>query len=95
VTSPSTTEFDSNSGFLGRMVRASLSVLAAAAVALCWLGLLMVGALIGFWSSEGTSYHQLAIGAVMSSVSLFVLMALFECVWWAVSCWYRRLFAFR
>jgi hypothetical protein len=76
-----TTRSDTSSSFLGRIVRAILGILADEAVALCWWGLLIAGALIGFWSSDGTSYYQLALGALMSSVSLFALMALFECVW--------------
>ncbi|HTO64380.1 MAG TPA: hypothetical protein VMM15_24365 [Bradyrhizobium sp.] len=37
--------------------------------------------LLGFRFSEGTLYHQLLIGVLISSVTLFVAMALLELVW--------------
>jgi len=43
---------------------------------------LVIGAvLVGFWFSRGTDGHQLAVGLLMASTTLFVLMALFEIVW--------------
>lgn len=45
-----------------------------------WIGLI-VASLIAFWLTEGTQYHQLAAGLLMSSSTLFILMALFECLW--------------
>ncbi|MEH6952070.1 hypothetical protein V4R08_12150 [Nitrobacter sp. NHB1] len=45
-----------------------------------WIGLI-IASLIAFWLTEGTQYHQLAAGLLMSSSTLFILMALFECLW--------------
>ena len=43
---------------------------------------LVIGAvLVGFWFSRGADGHQLAVGLLMASTTLFVLMALFEIVW--------------
>jgi hypothetical protein len=45
---------------------------------------LLIGAsLIGVRLSAGTSFHQLAIGILMSSITLFVSMAVFESLWLA------------
>jgi hypothetical protein len=42
----------------------------------------LIGAsLIIFRLSEGTQYHQLAAGILMSSSTLFVLMAICELLW--------------
>ncbi|WGS19653.1 MULTISPECIES: hypothetical protein [unclassified Bradyrhizobium] len=42
----------------------------------------LIGAsLIGFGLTEGTSYHHLATGILLTSSTLFILMALFEGVW--------------
>jgi len=40
--------------------------------------------LIGFWLSEGASYHQLFVGLLLSAVSLFATMALFDGLWRAM-----------
>jgi hypothetical protein len=42
---------------------------------------LIIASAIGFWFTEGTRYHQLAVGILMSSSTLFILMALFEFLW--------------
>ena len=41
-------------------------------------------ALFGFWFSNGTTYHQLAAGGLMSSATLFASMAIFEVLWHAI-----------
>lgn len=41
--------------------------------------------LLAFWLSEGTPYHQLSIGLLLSSATLFVLMLLFEVLWRAIT----------
>jgi hypothetical protein len=46
--------------------------------------LLIGAALIGLFLSEGSELHQLSIGVLLASVSLFVTMALFEVAWRAV-----------
>jgi hypothetical protein len=43
---------------------------------------LIIAALVAFRLTEATQYHQLAAGVLMSSSTLFILMALFECLWW-------------
>jgi len=45
-----------------------------------WL-CLIAASLIAFRLTEGTQYHHLAVGIMMSSSSLFILMTLFECLW--------------
>ena len=40
--------------------------------------------LIGFWFSEGASYHQLSVGLLLSAASLFATMALLEGLWRAI-----------
>ena len=42
---------------------------------------LIIAALVAFRLTEATQYHQFAAGILMSSSSLFILMALFECLW--------------
>jgi hypothetical protein len=42
---------------------------------------LIIAALVAFRLTEATQYHQLAAGILVSSSTLFVLMALFECLW--------------
>jgi hypothetical protein len=42
---------------------------------------LICGALVLLWVSRGTQFHQLAIGIVMSSATLALLLALFELCW--------------
>jgi hypothetical protein len=46
-----------------------------------WWAALIVCALIAYWVSEGTSYHQLAIGILASSTTLAGAMLLFEAAW--------------
>ena len=45
---------------------------------------LIAAALIAFWATRGTEYHQLALGIVLSSVTLLVLLSLVELVWQAL-----------
>jgi len=40
--------------------------------------------LIGFWLSEGASFHQLFVGLLLSALSLFATMALFDGLWRAM-----------
>ncbi len=42
---------------------------------------LIIASIVGFWFTEETRYHQLAVGILMSSSTLFILMALFEFLW--------------
>jgi hypothetical protein len=42
---------------------------------------LIAASLVIFSLGKGTPYHQLAAGILMSSSTLFVLMALFELFW--------------
>jgi uncharacterized membrane protein len=44
---------------------------------------LIAAALITFWATRGTQYHQLALGILLSSVALLVLLSLVELVWQA------------
>jgi hypothetical protein len=39
-------------------------------------------ALIAFWVSSDTRYHQLAIGVLAAAVTLLVVMLVFETIWW-------------
>jgi hypothetical protein len=39
-------------------------------------------ALIAFWISADTSFHQLAIGVLAAAVTLLVVMLVFEALWW-------------
>jgi hypothetical protein len=43
---------------------------------------LIAGALIFLWISRGTGLHQLAIGILLSLVTLAILLGLFELFWW-------------
>jgi hypothetical protein len=52
-------------------------------VASAWV-CLTIASLVAFWATEGTEFHQLAAGLLMSSSTLFILIALFECLWWLV-----------
>jgi hypothetical protein len=52
-------------------------------VASAWV-CLTIASLVAFWVTEGTEFHQLAAGLLMSSSTLFILIALFECLWWLV-----------
>jgi hypothetical protein len=47
------------------------------------LVVLIAGGFIFFWMSRGTQFHQLAIGIVLSAVTLMVGFALVELCWWA------------
>ena len=44
---------------------------------------LIAGGVIFLWVSRGTQFHQLAIGIVLSAVTLMVGLALVELCWWA------------
>lgn len=46
---------------------------------------LMAAALAGFRITQGTQYHQFALGVLLSSVSLLVLLFLVEVIWQAVA----------
>ena len=48
-----------------------------------WVGLI-VGAAIVFVIGRGTQFQQLGIGLLISAISLFIIMALFELLWHAV-----------
>jgi hypothetical protein len=39
-------------------------------------------ALIGYWLSIDTRFHQLAIGVLAAAVTLLVVMLVFETIWW-------------
>jgi uncharacterized membrane protein len=45
---------------------------------------LIAAALIAFWTTRGTEYHQLALGILLSSVALLILLSLVEVVWRAL-----------
>jgi hypothetical protein len=47
------------------------------------LVVLIAGGVIFFWMSRGTQFHQLAIGIVLSAVTLMVGLVLVELCWWA------------
>jgi len=42
---------------------------------------LICGAMIFLWISRGTQFHQLAIGIMMSAITLTLALALFELCW--------------
>jgi hypothetical protein len=42
---------------------------------------LIASSLIFLWISRGTQFHQLAIGILLSAVTLSVALALFEICW--------------
>jgi len=42
---------------------------------------LIAFALIAYWISAGTPYHQLAIGVLAAAVTLLVVMLVFETLW--------------
>jgi hypothetical protein len=42
---------------------------------------LICGAMIFLWISRGTQFHQLAIGIMMSAITLTIALALFELCW--------------
>ncbi|HLZ05488.1 MAG TPA: hypothetical protein VKR55_25480 [Bradyrhizobium sp.] len=59
---------------LSHLVRSNSHTLAG------WACLIVVS-LIAFWLTERTPYHQLVVGILMSSSTLLILMAVFECLW--------------
>ncbi|MGY3485737.1 hypothetical protein ACVW1C_003620 [Bradyrhizobium sp. USDA 4011] len=61
-------------GEMSTLIRKSRRALAG------WMSLI-VASLIGFLLTEGAPYHHLAVGVLLTSSTLFVLMALFEGVW--------------
>jgi hypothetical protein len=70
------------SGTGRRLVSEELSALIREySSALAGWGCLIIAALVAFRLTEATQYHQLAAGILMSSSTLFILMALFECLW--------------
>ena len=44
---------------------------------------LICGAVIFLWISRGTQFHQLAIGIMLSAITLTLALALFELCWGA------------
>jgi hypothetical protein len=50
----------------------------------------MAAALAGFWLTQGTRYHQFALGVLLSAVSLLVLLFAVEVVWQAVAAAFAR-----
>ena len=48
-----------------------------------WAGLI-AAALIALWATRGNKYHQFALGILVSSVSLLVLLSFVELVWQAL-----------
>ena len=59
------------SAFVGNNLRATL-----------WWACTIIASLIAFRLTVGTPYHQLAAGLLMSSSTLFTLIAMFECLVW-------------
>jgi hypothetical protein len=72
------------------MTSAMLRLLKDNSTRLCGWAAAICAALIVFWISRGTPYHQLAIGILASAVSLFVLMSLVEAAWFAANEFYGR-----
>ena len=52
--------------------------------AVCGWVVLIAGALLGCWLTEGTLYHQFTVGVLMSSITLFVSMTSVELLWRAI-----------
>jgi hypothetical protein len=50
------------------------------APAALWVATICAAAVF-FWGSQGSGYHPLATGLLFSSVSLALLLLLFECGW--------------
>lgn len=46
---------------------------------------LIAAALVAFWLTRGTSYHRLALGVLLSSVTLLILLSVFELLWQALA----------
>ena len=42
---------------------------------------LVAASLIVFWTTRGNRYHQLALGILLSSITLLILLSLVELVW--------------
>jgi uncharacterized membrane protein len=42
---------------------------------------LIAGALIGLWVTRSTQFHQLALGILLASITLLVLLSAFELLW--------------
>lgn len=59
---------------LSHLVRSNSRALAG------WACLIIVS-LIAFWLTERTQYHQLVAAILMSSSTLLILIAVFECLW--------------
>ena len=53
------------------------------AIAICIWMAAIAAALIVYWISNHTQFHQLAAGLLLSSVGLFIAMSLFEAIWLA------------
>ena len=49
--------------------------------AISWVALIAV-ALLVYWLSANTPYHQFAIGLLAGSLTLLALMLLVEVIWW-------------
>ncbi len=49
--------------------------------AIGWWALLVIGSLLAYWATRGTSYHQLAVGVAASAVTLLVATVVFEALW--------------
>jgi hypothetical protein len=49
--------------------------------AIASLAALVCGAMVFPWISQGTQFHQMAIGIAMSAITLAVALALFEVCW--------------
>jgi hypothetical protein len=83
MTTRPTAERNSNSGDrqIGRVLEPIAEMLKDEANALAVWIVVIVGAFAAFWLSEGTAYHQLTVGVLMSSGTLLVLMAVFEAAW--------------
>ena len=83
MATPSTAGPNSYSGDrpMGRTIHAALRILKDEANALLGWTAVIGGAVIAFWLSEATSFHQLAVGILLSSGTLFVLMSLVEIIW--------------
>jgi hypothetical protein len=41
----------------------------------------IAAALVVFWATRGSQYHQLALGLLLSSITLLILLSLVELVW--------------
>ena len=41
----------------------------------------IAAALVAFWATRQTQYHQLALGLLLSSITLLILLSLVELAW--------------